>query len=102
MIRVNLLPQKRRKPAAARGDMWLVASLVLVALEVVACFVWYGSKQDELAQQHGQRALRGIADGVVTFGGHDNRGRMQHQHELALAAHCVGRQDQVTVASLAS
>jgi type IV pilus assembly protein PilN len=51
VIRVNLLPQKRRKPAAARGDMWLVASLVLVALEVVACFVWYGSKQDELAQQ---------------------------------------------------
>lgn len=51
MIRVNLLPQKRRKPAASRGDMWLVASLVLVALEVVACFVWYGSKQDELAQQ---------------------------------------------------
>jgi type IV pilus assembly protein PilN len=51
VIRVNLLPQKRRKQAAARGDMWLVASLVLVALEVVACFVWYGSKQDELAQQ---------------------------------------------------
>ena len=51
MIRVNLLPQKRRKQAAARGDMWLIASLVLVALEVVACFVWYGSKQDELAQQ---------------------------------------------------
>jgi len=51
VIRVNLLPQKRRKQAAARGDMWLLASLVLVALEVVACFVWYGSKQDELAQQ---------------------------------------------------
>jgi type IV pilus assembly protein PilN len=51
VIRVNLLPQKRRKPAAARGDMWLIASLVLVALEVVACFVWYGAQQDELAQQ---------------------------------------------------
>ena len=51
MIRVNLLPQKRRKPAASRGDMWLVASLALVALEVVACFVWYGAQQDELAQQ---------------------------------------------------
>lgn len=51
MIRVNLLPQKRRKPAAARGDIWLWASLVLVALEVVGCFVWYGAKQDELAQQ---------------------------------------------------
>jgi type IV pilus assembly protein PilN len=51
VIRVNLLPQKRRKQSAARGDMWLVASLALVALEVVACFVWYGAKQDELAQQ---------------------------------------------------
>jgi type IV pilus assembly protein PilN len=51
VIRVNLLPQKRRKPAAARGDMWLIASLVLVALEVVACFVWYGAQQDEIAQQ---------------------------------------------------
>jgi type IV pilus assembly protein PilN len=51
VIRVNLLPQKRRKQAAARGDMWLVASLALVALEVVTCFVLYGSKQDELAQQ---------------------------------------------------
>lgn len=56
MIRVNLLPQKRRKAAAARGDMWLLASLVLVALEVVACFVLYGSKQDELAQQRSRNS----------------------------------------------
>lgn len=56
MIRVNLLPQKRRKAAAARGDMWLAASLVLVALEVVACFVWYGSKQDELGQQQSKNS----------------------------------------------
>lgn len=51
MIRVNLLPQKRRKAAAARGDLWLGSSLALVVLQVVACFVWYGSKQDELDQQ---------------------------------------------------
>jgi type IV pilus assembly protein PilN len=51
VIRVNLLPQKRRKPSAARGDLWLLASLALVALEVIGCFVWYGSTQDELAQQ---------------------------------------------------
>jgi type IV pilus assembly protein PilN len=56
VIRVNLLPQKRRKPAAARGDMWLLASLVLVALEVVVCFVWYGSKQDELVQQQSKNS----------------------------------------------
>lgn len=56
MIRVNLLPQKRRKAAAARGDMWLLGSLVLVALQVVACFVWYGSKQDQLAQQQSKNS----------------------------------------------
>src|SRR5690606_35063695 len=56
VIRVNLLPQKRRKAAAARGDMWLLGSLVLVALQVVACFVWYGSKQDQLAQQQSKNS----------------------------------------------
>lgn len=52
MIRVNLLPQKRRKGgSAARGELWLVACLVSVALEVVGCLVLYGQKQEELTQQ---------------------------------------------------
>jgi type IV pilus assembly protein PilN len=51
VIRVNLLPQKRRKAAASRGDMWLALSFLLVALEVVGCFIWYGSKQDELERE---------------------------------------------------
>jgi len=59
VIRVNLLPQKRRKQAAARGDMWLIATGVVVALEVVGCFIWYGAKQDELDQQQSKnRALQ--------------------------------------------
>ena len=59
MIRVNLLPQKRRKAAATRSDLWLLASLALVALELVGCFIWYGSKQNELEQQQSQnRALQ--------------------------------------------
>ncbi len=63
MIRVNLLPQKRRKPAANRADLWLAASLVLVVLEVVGCFVWYGSRQDELEQQQSKnRALQAQID----------------------------------------
>jgi type IV pilus assembly protein PilN len=58
VIRVNLLPQKRRKPAASRTDLWLVVSLLLCALEIVGCFIWYGSKQDELEQQQSKnRAL---------------------------------------------
>jgi len=52
MIRVNLLPQKRRKGGSgSRGELWLVACLVSVALEVVGCLVMYGQKQDELSQQ---------------------------------------------------
>ena len=51
MIRVNLLPQKRRKSSSNRGELWLVASLLTVALEIVGCLVLYGQKQDELVQQ---------------------------------------------------
>lgn len=51
MIRVNLLPQKRRKAAADRGELWLVGCLCGVALEIVACLVVYGTKQDELEQE---------------------------------------------------
>jgi type IV pilus assembly protein PilN len=51
MIRVNLLPQKRRKTSGNRGELWLVASLLTVALEIVGCLVLYGQKQDELVQQ---------------------------------------------------
>ena len=51
MIRVNLLPQKRRKAPSGQSELWLVISLVLVALEVVGCLVLYGSKQDDLEQQ---------------------------------------------------
>jgi len=49
MIRVNLLPQKRRKAGSGpRGELWLVGCLLLVALEVVGCLVLYGQKKDEL------------------------------------------------------
>jgi len=52
MIRVNLLPQKRRKAGGGpRGELWLVACLLTVALEVVGCLVLYGQKKDELTQQ---------------------------------------------------
>ncbi len=51
MIRVNLLPQKRRKASGGQSELWLVISLVLVALEVVGCLILYGSKQDDLQQQ---------------------------------------------------
>ena len=65
MIRVNLLPQKRRKPAASQADLWLIGSLALVVLEVVGCFVWYGSVQNDVEQQLGKnRALQAQIDNV--------------------------------------
>jgi type IV pilus assembly protein PilN len=52
MIRVNLLPQKRRKAGSGgRGELWLVACLLSVALEIVGCLVVYGQKQDEFARE---------------------------------------------------
>ncbi len=67
MIRVNLLPQKRRKAATTRSDLWLLGSLALVALEVVGCFIWYGAKQGELEQQQSKnRALQGQIDQIKT------------------------------------
>jgi type IV pilus assembly protein PilN len=51
VIRVNLLPQKRRKPSASQADYWLIGSLALVVLEVIGCFVWYGSIESEVDQQ---------------------------------------------------
>jgi type IV pilus assembly protein PilN len=66
VIRVNLLPQKRRKSAAGnKGELWLVASLLAVALEIVACLVLYGQKQDDLGQQLGKnRALQAQIDQI--------------------------------------
>jgi type IV pilus assembly protein PilN len=52
VIRINLLPQKRRVQSGAEGNqLWLVITMVVVALEIIACFVWYGEKQQELAVQ---------------------------------------------------
>lgn len=65
MIRVNLLPQKRRKQAQSRSDLWLIVSLGVVVLEVVGCFIWYGSKNDELDQQRSKNsALQAQIDQV--------------------------------------
>lgn len=50
MIRVNLLPQKRRKPPA-KNELWLVVSFTAVALEIVGFLILFGSKQDELERE---------------------------------------------------
>jgi type IV pilus assembly protein PilN len=53
MIRINLLPQKGRRPgqvAAQGSQLWLVLIMAVVALEIVACFFIYSGKQEELAR----------------------------------------------------
>jgi type IV pilus assembly protein PilN len=52
MIRINLLPQKRRLQSGSEGNqLWLVVTMVIMAVEIIVCFVQYGNKQQELAAQ---------------------------------------------------
>lgn len=51
MIRINLLPQKRRAETTEGRQLWLVAVLVLFLLEVGALFVYHGVKSEELKDQ---------------------------------------------------
>ena len=51
MIRINLLPQKRRAQKAEGGQLWAVVIVLLVALEAVAFFIYHGNKRAELVAQ---------------------------------------------------
>ncbi|HTM44997.1 MAG TPA: PilN domain-containing protein [Polyangiaceae bacterium] len=57
MIRINLLPQKRRIQSGAEGSqLWLFITMALVGLEIVGCFMLYSNKQEELANQKRKNA----------------------------------------------
>ncbi len=51
MIRINLLPQKKRAEQTEGSQLWLVALLVLLLAEIVGLFVFHGFKRQELAAQ---------------------------------------------------
>jgi type IV pilus assembly protein PilN len=52
LIRVNLLPQKRRAEVKAEArQLWLVLVMVAFLAEVAALFVFHGFKNEELADQ---------------------------------------------------
>lgn len=51
MIRINLLPQKRRVERTEGGQLWLVVVLALLLAEVAALFVFHGIKAEELQTQ---------------------------------------------------
>ena len=51
MIRINLMPQKRRAQSTEGSQLWLLLVMLVVAAEIVGCFVVYSAKQDQLAEQ---------------------------------------------------
>lgn len=48
MIRINLLPQKRRVERQEGGQVWLAVVLVLLLAEVAGFFVWHGQLNENL------------------------------------------------------
>ena len=52
MIRVNLLPQKKRPERKGGSQLWMVALLVTLLLEAGALIVWHGLKYEELTEQN--------------------------------------------------
>jgi len=51
VIRINLLPQKRRVQRQEGGQLWAVVVVLLVALEAVGFFIYHGAKKEELTKQ---------------------------------------------------
>jgi type IV pilus assembly protein PilN len=62
VIRINLLPQKRRTQAQEAGNLWLVVVVLLVAAEAVACFIFHGMETQKLVDQ--QRANAKLASQI--------------------------------------
>jgi type IV pilus assembly protein PilN len=59
MIRINLLPQKRRAEQREGSQLWLVAGLLLVAIEAVGLFTFHSFKQQELEAKERQNRVLG-------------------------------------------
>lgn len=51
MIRINLMPQKRRAERSEGSQLWLVAIMLIMLVEVAALFVFHGFKTEELKDQ---------------------------------------------------
>ncbi len=67
MIRINLLPQKRAAASQEGGQLWLVAAVLLVAIQGVALFTFYSFKQQQLdAKELRNRELQKQIDESVS------------------------------------
>ncbi len=57
MIRINLLPQKKKKlEASSGGDLWILGALGVVLVEIALLFVLQSMKEEELSAQQGTNA----------------------------------------------
>jgi type IV pilus assembly protein PilN len=56
VIRINLLPQKRRAQQSEGGQLWAVIIVLIVALEAVVFFFYHGSKKEELVVERRKNA----------------------------------------------
>jgi type IV pilus assembly protein PilN len=56
VIRINLLPQKRRMAKAEGSQLWAVVLVLLVAVEAVGFFIYHGHKKEELTAQRRKNA----------------------------------------------
>ena len=75
MIRVNLLPQKRgaRGAAPQQSQRWLLVVAGVLVLEVIALFLFYQTKREELAEQKSKnaRVLGQISDITKLVSNHE-------------------------------
>jgi type IV pilus assembly protein PilN len=73
MIRINLLPQKKRRAeSGGGGDMWVLAAFGVVLVEIVVLFVYQGMKEAELAEerQKNDRITAQIAQSKAAVANH--------------------------------
>ncbi len=56
MIRINLMPMKRRAERGEASQLWLAVVMVLMLAEVAALFVFHGFKSEELNDQRRKNA----------------------------------------------
>jgi type IV pilus assembly protein PilN len=57
VIRINLLPQKRRTERGEGSQAWLLILLALFVVEVIGLFVFHGYKGEELSEQRRNNAV---------------------------------------------